>query len=295
MLDPATTKRTALVNHIFRILTRGMLSAKRVPGASFLRDIGAWSAQHSTAIVIVELRSGDIGRLFYQKGRLVYAGYGDFEPAMALQRISTGLIDGVCTVVELTQAQASLAAASVDGRLTYSGVLPTRLELLLQDLSERGFSGVVCLESGNQISLWQLDVGVLISRPENISELDRARMMQIEWVERELPGIAAGSDSSLDPAGALRPQPKSAVRASATLAASAQVTANDGGQSTDALWTAFESILRSQIGERTDRILVMLRERHALESPDTLLQSLSKPLEHVAGVESLQRLRSLIK
>lgn len=298
MLDPLDTKRPALANHVFRLLTRGRTSAQRIPGTTFSKGIAAWSQQRSTAIVIVELRGGDIGRLLYQKGRLVYAGYGDLEPAVALQRISAGLGDSICTVVALSEDQASLAAASIDGRLTYSGAMPTRVDVMLQDLSERGFSGVICLESGSHISLWQLDVGVLISSPESHPALDRARMLQIVWVERDLPSLIAANDSPLNISGASQPQPNPSARIAATVAVSPQLTLSDPkiGQTltVDALWTVFESVMRDQIGERTDRMLVLLRERHAHETADVLFQSLSKPLEHVAGVQSVELFRSLL-
>ena len=303
MLDGLETKRSSLVNYVFRLLTRGRMTVEQISGAAFAQEVAQLRARRFTAIVIVEMLGGEIGRLLYQKGRLVYAGQGDLEPEEALWKITGGIMESLCTIVPLSLDQGALGLAAVDGRLMNSGALPTEINVILDQMGRRDFSGVMALESGNSVSIWQWDSGLVISSPEVVRDTERARMVQIAWVERELPEV-----TPREPQGSIRSTAERLPARAAPQGTPALGRAPNNGipprpepnpnyrpLTTDELWRVFEEVMREEIGDRTDRIAALLQQQHGTEAPEFLLQSLTKQLERVAGLRAVNTFRARLK
>jgi hypothetical protein len=303
MLDGLETKRSSLVNYVFRLLTRGRMTVEQISGAAFAQEVAQLRARRFTAIVIVEMLGGEIGRLLYQKGRLVYAGQSDLEPEEALWKITSAIMESLCTIVPLNPDQGALGLAAVDGRLMNSGSLPTEINVILDQMSRRDFSGVMALESGNNVSIWQWDSGLVISSPEVVRDTERARMVQIAWVERELPEIIPR-----EPQGSIRstgerlmpqtvPQTAPTLGRTSSNAVAPRPAPNPNYRplTSDELWRVFEDVMREEIGDRTDRIAALLQQQHGTEAPEFLLQSLTKQLERVAGLRAVNTFRARLK
>lgn len=293
MVDGLETKRSSLVNYIFRLLTRKKITVEQISGAAFAQEVGPLRAKRFTAIVIVEMLGGELGRLLYQNGRLVYAGQGDMPPEEALWKITNGIMDSLCTLVPLNADQGALCLAAVDGRLLNAGTPPSDINLIVEQLSNRDFSGVMVLESGNSISIWQWDSGLLLSSPETPRDADRARMVQIAWVERELPEITPREPQALSRSTLELPPQQPAAGLGRSAAPMPQT--NHRPLVSDQLWRVFEEVMREEIGDRTERIVALLQQQHGSEAPEFLLQSLTKQLERVAGVRAVNTFRARLK
>jgi hypothetical protein len=315
-LENLGIKRSSVVNYVFRLLTRSRITLEQVTGEVFVGYLPQLRVMRFTGLVLVEMQGGIIGRLLFQNGRLVFASQGDLESTDALRLIQRSVGGSTFIIFPLDQAQANLAFAAVDGIPQGVGMqIPVGGEALFIEQKRRGFTGMLALESGSSLLVWQFVGGNIQFGPEVPSDLERFRVVHITWNPHELPELLLTTGEP-NPLGLgmtpnYAPQPFQTAYPAQPMAqygqpmppvpqypqtapqyppTSAQpATSNDINME---IWRTFQDVLKKHLADRAPRVFNLMRQEHALETSGTLVNNLAAQLDRVAGSAVAQAFRA---
>ena len=303
MLENQPLSRSSLISHVLRVVTRGYFALERAAGAGYSAQHRRLTSTRGSALVSLELLGGEIGRLVYQRGCLVYVSLGEASPEVALRRLRAGIASSFYTLIELPRDQLALCLAAIDGEASAPPPERPALNTLLEHATATRFSGVLALELGAKLEIWQWFEGALLSSPTDPRDSTRAKLLRIAWTERDLPAYPSDALDELPGTGVRAlaappraepapPRPSTSARSlSATTEPSA--AASDHA-STERVWQVFAQLLREDIGLRSERLVLLLRGRYAQQSPSELRRSLRAQLERVSGSELAASFEALL-
>lgn len=324
-LENLGIKRSAVTNYVFRLLTRSRTTLEQLPGDSFVRMLPQLRNIRFTGLVLVEMPGGMLGRLLYQNGRMVFASQGDLEAQDALRVIQRSVGGSTFIIFSLDPAQSALALSAVDGIPHGVGMqIPVGGDVLFAEQRKRGFSGILALEAGSSLLIWQFTGGHLQFGPDVPQDLERYRLIHIAWNPHELPELfldtsetASLGNLTAQPAQAqpvypqnnqpvfgapqqpFAQQPQQYYQPAAPqfpqqqFAQAQPAPQFSGGTDINTeIWRTFQDVLKKHLADRAPRVFNLMRQEHTLETGATLVNSLARQLERVAGAAVAQAFRA---
>ncbi len=182
MIEPSTQGN---ILTLLRLLIRGRLPVERVRGQRWGWLEGALAYANFSGLVIAELPGGELARLLYHQGALVYLVWKEHSPAEVATRIQHSALQSTFSVYPFDEARQTLALAAVDGVIVQAGEpLKSQPTELWKELQRRHFSGVLALEdrAALQITLFQ-DGQIKLSTPFS-PDFAPTRQTLITWIRR---------------------------------------------------------------------------------------------------------------
>ena len=191
----------AASTYVLRLLGRQRAHAQRAPSSALDETLAALREGGKNALLEVDLPNGSLGRLLVQVGRLVFVQYENKVAAEALGEIrasTAGAPQGALPsahlyVLDLSDEQIIFACAALAGiPLALGEALGAGTEpvsVLLTQLGQGHFTGVLALEQGLQTLVWRFQRGRVVNDVRLPERVRAGRFTQLVWQEQLLPEV----------------------------------------------------------------------------------------------------------
>jgi hypothetical protein len=267
---------------VLRQLIRGRLPVERVAGNrwGWLEDALAYA--EFSGLVIVELPGGELARLLYHQGALVYLAWKERTPVEVAEKIQRTAMLATFSAYPFDEARQTLAVAAVDGVIVraaepleahstdaggaYAAQEPPAkgappyepFEASLRDLwkefQRRHFSGVLALEDRAALHITLFQEGEIKLSTSFPAGFEPTRQTLITWTKR----IPATLNLSLQP---IKPWPSSELPAATTV-------------HNEAVWNLVHGLLETHLGFWAGLVEFRLRREFYHLEADLLIESL---------------------
>lgn len=237
---------------VLRLLIRGKLPVERVAGKrwGWLEDALAYA--EFSGLVIVELPGGELARLLYHQGALVYLAWKEHSPHEAAEKIQQAALQATFSVYPFDEARQTLALAAVDGVIVQAAEpLESHHAELWKELQRKHFSGVLALEDRAVLHITLFQDGIIRMGDEPPAGFKPTRQTLIAWTRR----IPARLNLNLQP---LKPWPT-----------------GEPGSTTkvdhEAIWNLVHQVLGAHLGFQAGLLEMRLRrELYHLEAHELI-------------------------
>ncbi|WP_337868343.1 hypothetical protein [Meiothermus sp.] len=256
---------------MLRLLIWGKLPVERVAGKrwGWLEDALSYAA--FCGLVIVELPGGELARLLYHRGALVYVGWKEHTPGEAAERIQQTALLATFSVYPFDEPRQTLALAAVDGVIMrLAEPLETHYSELWKEFQRRHFSGVLALEDRAVLHIRLFQDGLIRLGTETPTDFEPTRQTVIAWTKRDPPVL----NLNLQP---LKPWPSSELKATPL--------------SSDAIWNLVHGVLQTHLGFQAGLVELRLRREFYHQEADQLIESLVTWLVHNRHHDTARELR----
>ena len=266
-MQPITTSRNSLIQNVLRVLTRHADAAVSLSGQEFVRLAPDFRKTGLTAALQVNMPGHRFAWLVYRRGALVHAAQEDLEPLDALNVVRNALSQSNFVMHRLSGLHALMSVAIVDGMLSIEQPLNTSLDEVIRAATNNRMSGLIGVQTDRELLIWRFRDGTILNAPgdSHLPNISNFRLIRVDWIERELPELVTT---------------RSAPPASPVVTAPTKAPEVD---SSERIWSLFEVLMRSHLGDRAERMLNLLRSEYATERGHLLVERLGKQLERVAG------------
>lgn len=241
---------------VLRLLIRGKLPVERVAGKrwGWLED--ALEYAEFSGLVIVELPGGELARLLYHQGALVYLAWKEHSPSEVAAKIQQTALQATFSVYPFDEARQTLALAAVDGVIVQvDEPLKAPYAELRREFQRRHFSGVLALEDRAILHITLFQDGGIRLGAEPPAGFEPTRQILIAWTQQ----IPATLNLNLQP---LKPWPSSKP--------GSRTQADH-----DAIWNLVHQVLEAHLGFQAGLVEMRLRrELYHLEA-DELIENLA--------------------
>lgn len=233
---------------VLRLLIRGKLPVERVTGRRWGWLEGALKYAEFSGLVIAELPGGELARLLYNQGALVYVGWKEHSIGEVAEKIRQTAIQATFSVYPFDEARQTLALAAADGVIVRAAEpLETHPAELWKEFQRRHFSGVLALEDRAVLHITLFQDGIIRMGAEPPVGFEPTRQFLIAWTKR----VPATLDLNLQP---LKPwrrgQPGSTARVEH-----------------EAIWNLVHHVLEAYLGFQAGLVEMRLRrELYHLEA-----------------------------
>jgi len=257
---------------VLRLLIRGKLPVERVTGKrwGWLEDALVYA--EFTGLVMVELPGGELARLLYHQGALVYLAWKGHTPSAVAEKIQQTAIQATFSVYPFDEARQTLALAAVDGVIVRtSEPLEANQGEWWKEYQRRHFSGVLALEDRAFLGITLFQEGDIKLSTSFPAEFEPTRQTVIAWTKR----VPAMLNLNLRP---IKPWPSSELPSTAT-------------PNNEAIWNQVQGMLQTQLGFQAGLVELRLRrEFYHLEAKE-LIESLVTWLVQNKYPDAAQELR----
>ncbi len=240
---------------VLRLLIRGKLPVERVAGKrwGWLED--ALEYAEFSGLVIVELPGGELARLLYHQGALVYLAWKEHSPSEVAAKIQQTALQATFSVYPFDEARQTLALAAVDGVIMQvDEPLKAPYSELRKEFQRRHFSGVLALEDRAILHITLFQDGVIRLATEPPAGFKPTRQILIAWIQQ----TPATLNLNLRPSMPW-PSSKPGTRTQADH---------------EAIWNLVHRVLEAQLGFQAGSVEMRLRrELYHLEA-DELIENL---------------------
>jgi len=277
------------VPYVFRLLARAY-PGQKLSGGAFERSVAILQRSEFSGLMTLETRTGLLARILFQQGRLAHALRGEVEGAKALEQLRAEPGFNAITLHPLEGPALTLALAAVFGEvrsLGHSAVV--NVPVLLEQLRQEGFSGVVALELGLNLKAWVLREGELTEGSEVPEGEQRGRLTKLLWSGTPIPELGAVEPAA--PARAVETPPEALGLASSGELEAAVADVLDP----ERIWQAAQELINSRFGSRAAEVMERFRRDCGGLEPAQLLQSLSARIEKVLGSYYVERFREKVR
>ncbi len=272
LVEPHTQ---ATISAVLRLLIRGKLPVERVAGRrwGWLED--ALSYAKFSGLVMVELPGGELARLLYHQGALVYAGWKEQTPGEAADKIRQTALLATFSVYPFDKPRQTLALAAVDGVIVrLAEPLETPPDEVWREFERRHFSGVVALEDRAVLHIRLFQDGRVALGSEVPPDFKPSRQTLVVWAKRVPPAL----NLNLQPP---KPWPTSELQATPF--------------SNDAIWNLVHGVLKAHLGLQAGLVELRLRREFYHQEADQLAESLLTWLAHNRYDASARALRAQLE
>ncbi|WP_295395045.1 hypothetical protein [Meiothermus sp.] len=236
---------------VLRLLIRGKLPVERVAGKrwGWLEDALAWAG--FSGLVIVELPGGELARLLYHQGALVYLAWKEHSPGEGAAKIQQTALQATFSVYPFDEARQTLALAAVDGVIVRSGQpLEAPPARLWREFQRRHFSGVLALEDRAILHITLFQDGIVRLGAEPPVGFEPSRQILIAWTQR----VPERLNLNLQP---LKPWPSSSLASP--------------NPHHEAIWNLVHQALEAHLGFQAGLVEMRLRrELYHLEAQELI-------------------------
>ncbi len=241
---------------VLRLMIRGKLPVERVTGKrwGWLEDALVYA--EFSGLVIVELPGGELARLLYHQGALVYLAWKEHSPSEVAEKIQQTALQATFSVYPFDEARQTLALAAVDGVIVRAAEpLETHPSELWKEFQRRHFSGVLALEDRAVLHITLFQDGISRMGAEPPVGFEPTRQILIAWTKR----IPTTLNLNLQP---LKHWPSSKP---------GSTTKDDH----DAIWNLVHQVLEAHLGFQAGLVEMRLRrDLYHLEA-DELIENLA--------------------
>ncbi len=241
---------------VLRLLIRGKLPVERVAGKrwGWLED--AIKYAEFSGLVNVELPGGELARLLYHQGALVYLAWKEHSPSEVAEKIQQAALQATFSVYPFDEARQTLALAALDGVIVRAAEpLKSRPSELWKEFQRRHFSGVLALEDRAVLHITLFQDGIICMGAEPPVGFEPTRQILIAWTKR----IPTTLNLNLQP---LKPWPSS----------------NPGPRTQadhDAIWNLVHQVLEAHLGFQAGLLEMRLRRKLYHLEADELIENLA--------------------
>lgn len=240
---------------VLRLLIRGKLPVERVTGKrwGWLED--ALEYAEFSGLVIAELPGGELARLLYHQGALVYVGWKEHSPGEVAEKIQQTAIQATFSFYPFNEARQTLALAAVDGVIVRAAEpLEVHHGELWKEFQRRHFSGVLALEDRAVLHITLFQDGIIRMGAEPPVGFEPTRQTLIAWTKR----VPEMLNLNLQP---LKPWPSSKPGSTSKV-------------DHEAIWNLIHQMLEAHLGFQAGLVEMRLRrELYHLEA-DELIENL---------------------
>lgn len=240
---------------VLRLLIRGKLPVERVTGKrwGWLED--ALEYAEFSGLVIAELPGGELARLLYHQGALVYVGWKEHSPGEVAEKIQQTAIQATFSVYPFDEARQTLALAAVDGVIVRAAEpLEVHHGELWKEFQRRHFSGVLALEDRAVLHITLFQEGDIKLSTSFPADFEPTRQTLIAWT-KSVPTVLK-----------LNLQP---IKLWLSSELSSTATANN-----DAIWNLVQGVLQTQLGFQVGLVELRLRREFYHLEAEELIESL---------------------
>lgn len=250
----------ATISAVLRLLMRGRIPVERVAGKRWGWLEGALSYAKFCGLVIVELPGGELARLLYHRGALVYVGWREQTPGEAAERIRQTAMLATFSVYPFDEPRHTLALAAVDGVIVrFAEPLETPPDEHWKEFQRRHFSGVLALEDRAALHIGLFQDGQIRLASQTPPNFEPTRQTVIAWTLRDPPVL----NLNLQP---LKAWPSSELQTAPF--------------SNDAIWNLVHGVLQTHLGFQAGLVELRLRREFYHLEADRLTESLLTWLAH---------------
>jgi hypothetical protein len=261
--------RQNLILKVLRLLSPPGSNTETLSGAQFGQAAGQFRANGMTGIIRVAMPGNRLAWLVYSRGTLVHAAHDDLEPLDSLNVVRNAISQSQFVIFRLSGLAALMSVAVVDGMASFEEPRHQNLSEILDGCTNTRFTGMLGAEKDDEFLIWRWRDGRVLNGPSTVTFSTSFKLVRVDWVERNLPELLATR------AAAPQIAPKAAP--------AAPVAVPSNTDSSDRMWSLFEVMAGSHLGDRAERMVRLLRAEYGDESGQRLIDRLSKQMERIAG------------
>jgi hypothetical protein len=260
--------RQNLILKVLRLLSPPGSNTETLSGAQFGQAAGQFRANGMTGIIRVAMPGNRLAWLVYSRGTLVHAAHDDLEPLDSLNVVRNAISQSQFVIFRLSGLAALMSVAVVDGMASFEEPRNQNLSEILDGCTNNRFTGMLGAEKDDEFLIWRWRDGRVLNGPSSVTFSTSFKLVRVDWVERNLPELLAT---------------RAATAPVAPKAAPAAPVAAPNADSSDRMWSLFEVMAGSHLGDRAERMVRLLRAEYGDESGQRLIDRLSKQMERIAG------------